>query len=67
MVEVTIKFRDRNRSDLKLKARSVETYRQSTICVELAAKDPKVHICKEYPIDLIDEVQTIYREPESED
>ena len=67
MVEVTIKFRDRNRSDLKLKARMINEFRQSTICVELAAKDPKVHICKEYPIDLIDEVQTIYREPESED
>ena len=62
MIDVIIKFRDRNRSDLKLKAREVFPNPHS-FGVELETKEG-VHIMKHYPIDLIEEVQTIAREGE---
>ena len=59
MMEVTIKFRDRNRSDLKIK---VKGYYDSSrmVCFELDTKEG-VRVTKEFPTDIIDEIMIIER------
>ena len=68
MTEITIKFKDRNRSDLKLKVQQdscIDYFLNGLVRIPIATNG-KVMVIKTYSADIIEEITEVVK-PESED